>query len=98
MLFGGYNATSVPVADTWRFSGGNWAELTSANHPSAHVGTEIAWYGPEAQSLLYGGTSGPVQPLDTWAFHNGGWFPLAPAALPPPSGPASTGGGPPPLG
>jgi PKD repeat protein len=73
MEFSGLNSTSSGgfsyLNDTWSFSGGTWANVTSQVAPSARYGAAFAFDAPEDGFVLFGGdtqlgSSGDLN--DTW--------------------------------
>ncbi len=87
LLFGGLNATSVPLSDTWEYAAGKWTELSPPHHPSARAFASIAYDAKDGYVVLFGGVgenaSGGLTMLsDTWTFVGGQWTKLSPATHP----------------
>jgi PKD repeat protein len=97
LLFGGRDAASTFLNDTWLYAGGHWTNLTYVGPaPSAREGATMA-FDPEPEengSILFGGCvpSGiaVVCTNDTWVWAGwSGWTLLAPSSPPPGVGFAS---------
>jgi hypothetical protein len=69
ILYGGENADSGFLADTWQWDGTVWTELTIAGPtPGGRYGHSMATLGN--QVILFGNVGGPT---DTWAFDGTSW-------------------------
>ena len=89
VLFGGRSAKGVYLNDTWTYSAGVWANVTSTAGPAPPV---TAWggmaYDNQTESvILFGGLEG-LSPSteytnETWSFHDNAWTQLFPTTSPP---------------
>jgi hypothetical protein len=97
VLFGGSVATSGGSADTnatWKFSGGNWTNISSAVAPSPRYGSSMSYDAKTQLVVLFGGGTrvscyGTCPMNDTWTFGAGVWTRMATTGGPP----ARYGGG-----
>lgn len=70
-------------ADTWKFVGGRWTNLTSSHHPTPRWGATATYDAKDLEVLLFGGiesnsTTAFVGILsDTWTFAGGKWTKLS---------------------
>ncbi|MCI4330500.1 MAG: PKD domain-containing protein [Thermoplasmata archaeon] len=78
LLFGGYiphktGHGDIEQADTWKFVGGVWTNLTSSLpvHPSARDGEPVVFDPNHGYILLFGGDAGAGNPNDAWAYRAG---------------------------
>jgi hypothetical protein len=77
LVFGGNSA------DTWKFSGGVWTNITRVISPSARSGAGIAYDAKDGYVVLFGGISSLGQYLaDTWKFMGGVWTNITPTPSP----------------
>jgi hypothetical protein len=90
LLFGGCYF-SIPcgkaLADTWKFAGGVWSQLTPTTSPGSRGGLALTDDPAASAILLFGGatSSGNTSKLlrDTWTFAGGTWSQLSPSRSPP---------------
>ncbi|HYK93873.1 MAG TPA: kelch repeat-containing protein, partial [Thermoplasmata archaeon] len=78
LLFGGGPNLSSPRAQTWRFVGGLWKNLTSTagTPPSPREGAGFAWDDADGYAFLFGGrNSTGVLLNDSWTYVRGKWAP-----------------------
>jgi PKD repeat protein len=91
ILFGGWNAGGIPLAETWEFGPfGNWTNHSAASAaPPARWGAEFAWSGALNTMVLFSGcgsVAGGCTSLldDTWLLTQGyQWIPVVTASAPP---------------
>ena len=86
LLFGGEatwcTATYGWCGDTWKFSAGNWAQVTTTTHPSPRGEAGMAYDVKDGYVLLFGGTNTSGGLNDTWKFSSGAWTQLHPTVSP----------------
>jgi hypothetical protein len=86
VLFGGYGSSGY-LADTWKYVGGAWTELTLKTHPSPREGAVMTYDGKDGYLLLFGGVNNsggyPTYHHDSWKFSGGAWTKLHPTISPP---------------
>lgn len=93
VLFSGLSVNSANVvigapADTWKFAGGQWTNLTSSHHPTSRWGATATYDATDHEVILFGGiesnsTTAFVKGLsDTWTFAGGKWLKLSLSAHP----------------
>ncbi len=85
LLFGGCGVSCTGgFADTWKFLGGQWTQLSPLTSPSARGWAPITYDGADHEVLLFGGC-GPsyVSLSDTWTYQGGNWAQIFPASRPP---------------
>jgi hypothetical protein len=74
VLFGGSNAGSPNLSDTWEWDGTAWTERHPADHPSARYFHTMAYDNSIAATVLFGGTNGSGTPQnDTWTYDGTNW-------------------------
>jgi uncharacterized protein (TIGR03437 family) len=87
VLFGGIDAASSPVNDTWVWDGFNWTLKTPQTMPPARGFFAMAYDSVHGQVVLFGGYTGETaaQMLfdDTWVWDGVNWTLIAPQARPP---------------
>ena len=97
VLFGGLagQGQTLTLGDTWRFSGGNWTDLTPtlAVSPPPRGLAGLAWDASDSQLLLFGGVTYLSSPPfdtalginvlrgDTWGFSHGAWSNLTASSV-----------------
>jgi N-acetylneuraminic acid mutarotase len=88
-LFGGYaglNAGFQEFADTWRFDGVSWTQVSGKTAPSARAASGMAYQ--NGGIVLFGGSAGEDDSVtyvqDTWRFDGSKWT-TEPASGPPAS-------------
>lgn len=75
-LFGGVGSGAAFLADTWRWNGTNWAQLSPAVSPPARLDAAAAYHATAGLGLLFGGTANGAQYGalgDTWSFDGANW-------------------------
>ena len=76
ILFGGFS-TNGAFADTWKFLGGVWTNITTNTRPSARIGASMAFDTVDGYVVLFGGLGGTSSASeflsDTWTFSHGIW-------------------------
>lgn len=80
-LFGGLNGYGGnPEANTWKFTGTKWTNLTSTagTAPSARWGESFLYDPALGYSLLFGGWDNSGAWSDTWTFDAGKWSDVSP--------------------
>lgn len=90
LLFGGSGSGSGScgsyLADTWKFAGGSWTQLSPSTHPSAREGARMAYDAADGYVVLFGGTTNACSSgaglSDTWEFRSGSWSQLSPGSFP----------------
>lgn len=80
LVFGGWNGNSL-LADTWKFNGTDWTQVTTAHAPSARKMCRMAYFASQNVTILFGGYNGTVLG-DTWKFDGTDWTQLAPTGTP----------------
>ena len=77
VLFGGLDASSNPLGDTWTWDGTAWAQVHPATSPSARYGAAMAYDPATGNLVLFGGNSaGPGNATvldDTWTWDGNTW-------------------------
>ena len=92
LMFGGGSSPSTPRAQTWRYVGGVWKNLTATAGapPAARERAGMAWDDADGYALLFGGRNASGGLLnDSWTYVRGKWTPAnltSPATPPPRSG------------
>ena len=84
-LFGGLDATSTTLADTWIYNGTTWAPRHPTTSPPARSDAAMATDASTGQAILFGGLDQANTTLgDTWIYSSGigAWTP-GPASGPP---------------
>lgn len=86
VLFGGFDASSSPLGDTWTFDGTTWTQVNAETSPPPRGASSMATLGGKV--VLFGGDapgSGATSPLlgDTWVFDGSSWSSLQPGTSPP---------------
>ncbi|MDE1820107.1 MAG: PKD domain-containing protein [Euryarchaeota archaeon] len=77
LLYGGSNAQSSTLTDTWKFLGGVWTPLSPSTYPSARTEESMTYDSVDGYVLLFGGLYGSSTYLgDTWKFVGGSWTQL----------------------
>jgi hypothetical protein len=88
MLWGGGEIYYTPVDMVWKFSAGNWTEVTPGTGPPEEAGGNMAWDPADGYVVYFGGynvhTSGYLQ--ETWTYIHGVWSQLP---IPGPSQPVA---------
>ncbi len=87
VMFGGCTAKACPApAQTWKYSGGAWTNLTNLSaQPPARTQASFVFDDRNGYALLFGGWAGPGHLLnDTWSFLGGRWTNLTGAIAPAP--------------
>jgi YVTN family beta-propeller protein len=69
-------------ADTWKFSGGVWTNITSVSGPSRRLAAAITYDSADGFLLLFGGAGSNVAFGDTWKFQSGTWTNITSASGP----------------
>lgn len=57
VLFGGYDATKIPLNDTWAWNGSAWSLLTSSNSPPPRAAASMVYDSAIGAAVLFGGSS-----------------------------------------
>jgi hypothetical protein len=84
ILFGGCSLTSCPTNDTWRFTGGHWANVTSGPAPTARWRAMLGFDPAIGALVLFGGCSNTTCQLnDTWEYRGGNWTNVTSGPAPP---------------
>jgi PKD repeat protein len=66
IMFGGCEGLlDCPEADTWTYSGGNWAQDTTGTAPSASLAAGMAYDAADSEVVLFGGCSSVNTVLQT---------------------------------
>lgn len=76
VLFGGFDGSNQPVADTWLFDGQQWSRLVIPG-PSARGGHTMTWDALHDRILLFGGSNSVSTLQDTWEFDGSSWYQVA---------------------
>ncbi|MDE1820730.1 MAG: hypothetical protein KGI98_07760 [Euryarchaeota archaeon] len=85
LLFGGGDASSVRLGDTWKFENGNWTLLHPVTSPTARQGAEMVYDPTDHEVVLFGGLDNSRNVLnDTWVFVGGNWTALSTPHAPAP--------------
>ena len=84
VLFGGADAVSGEMGDTWTWSGSDWTQQPSLVAPSARVDHAMAYDFARGKIVLFGGTAGGVDQGDTWEWGATGWSFIPTTAAPSP--------------
>jgi hypothetical protein len=86
LVFGGRDAASRPLADTWSWDGTAWRELTPAHAPAPRLGAAMAFDETRDRVVLFGGygTDARAPFGDTWELDGTDWTQRAPAHAPAP--------------
>ena len=80
-LFSGAN-TSFLMQDTWKWTSGNWTQVSNTVSPPARTGAAFAWNG--TNYILFGGKNQANTLGDTWQMTTSGvWSRLTPSVSPP---------------
>src|SRR5687768_10664468 len=58
VLFGGYDASSYSLGDTWEWDGTSWIQRSPAASPAARVGPQMAYDAARQRTVLFGGWDG----------------------------------------
>jgi len=85
LLFGGYQCCYSVMGDTWKFQGGQWAQLLPTNPPPARSGAAMVYYPSANKIVLFGGSNLSTQDFnDTWVWDgsNSTWTQIFPAVSP----------------
>jgi formylglycine-generating enzyme required for sulfatase activity len=72
-LFGGYNGTSTPLADTWEYNGVAWSPRITSVRPSGRWGHAMAFDQKRGRVVLFGGVSAAGMLGDTWEWDGFTW-------------------------
>ncbi len=85
LLFGGRSQSGAALGDTWKFSNGNWTNITSmaGTPPSPRFGAGIVYDWSLGSVVLFGGTDGSRVYGDTWTFAGGQWSNATASSSPP---------------
>jgi hypothetical protein len=81
VLFGGFNNSGTPLADTWEYANGTWSPGPTG--PAGRYGAQMA-YSSTNRVVLYGGKTLAGSASDTWEYDGVTWMLKAPAPLVPP--------------
>jgi hypothetical protein len=76
VLFGGEESSGLLLSDTWRFSKGEWTNMTArlTLSPPAREAGAFTWDGADGYDLLFSGKAGATGVWnDTWTFSNSTW-------------------------
>lgn len=85
VMFGGNAGDgNNPLGDTWEWDGATWSGPQPISVPSTRFGTDIAFDGTRAVTVLFGGQNGNNPLGDTWAWNGTAWAPQSPGASPSP--------------
>ncbi|MCI4334953.1 MAG: PKD domain-containing protein [Thermoplasmata archaeon] len=87
LLFGGEAVISqTRLNSTWSYSGGAWANITTAHAPPPRYAATFTDDPSIGGALLFGGlgSNHPPEINDTWAFDATGWSEVSPAHSPQP--------------
>lgn len=88
LMFGGLPAFGgTASAQTWKFQGGNWTNLTGTitNTPPARFGAAMVYDARDGYVVMFGGYDATNSPLgDTWTYLAGAWTQVTPAVAPSP--------------
>lgn len=85
VMFGGNggNVGGLGLAsDTWEYDGVNWAQITTANSPSARSAHAIVYDSARGKIVMFGGRAGANYLNDTWEFDGVNWTLATPATSP----------------
>ncbi len=85
LLFGGCARHVCPLADTWKYQGGAWVNLTAVLpvSPPARFGAAMVYDPALGSVVLFGGIGANGTLADTWQFSGGTWTELTPTPAPP---------------
>lgn len=83
ILFGGCcaagstpNGGSIPLAETWAWTGADWLRLAPAHSPPGRMGASLVWDPDGKQLVLFGGAGAIERQLyDTWTWDGADWHP-----------------------
>lgn len=82
VMFGGYNAAGVNLAETWAFDGLTWQRLSPSTSPAARSNAEAASNTYTKQGIIFGGTSSGGLLADTWSWSGSDWSRLSSSSTP----------------
>jgi hypothetical protein len=85
LLFGGQNATTLALGDTWSYLGGVWTNLTASvgTPPAPRAAGVMVYDSLDGYVLLFGGLGvGSKLLSDTWSYVSGVWTQESPAHNP----------------
>ena len=85
VLFGGSDASSNPLQDTWAWNGSVWQRLCSSapcntNLPDARLAHSMAYDSNRKVTVLFGGAAGTTPLRDTWEWNGSSWTPKCTAS------------------
>lgn len=81
VMFGGSDATFLPLGDTWRWTGSDWTSVAGPA-PTPRTYHVMAFDAERDQVVLFGGNDGGAMLADTWTFDGSQWSLRTPAAAP----------------
>ena len=74
VLFGGGDASSTPLGDTWTWNGSTWTQLNPPTSPSARASASMVYDAATSSLVLFGGFAGhPGAVGDTWTWNGVTW-------------------------
>jgi hypothetical protein len=83
VLFGGKNAATGELADTWEFDGTTWTDVSPPTSPPARFGHAMAYDSARGVAVLFGGKNAATPALaDTWEFDGTTGSAVSPPASP----------------
>jgi IPT/TIG domain-containing protein/galactose oxidase-like protein len=82
VLFGGRDGSGNLVADTWEWSGSDWAFLFTATAPPPRESFAMAFDAARGVTVLFGGASSVGFLGDTWTWDGSVWTQATPASSP----------------
>jgi len=83
VLFGGLDANSKVLGDTWTWDGTTWTQKSPDTSPPARAGAAMAYDTGHQQVVLFGGWIGSKNVLgDTWTWNGTDWTLLRTAHAP----------------
>ncbi|MCA8948639.1 MAG: hypothetical protein KDE27_04010 [Planctomycetes bacterium] len=84
VLFGGDDAASARLADTWEYDGTDWQAIATATSPPARSLHHLVYDGVAGRTVLFGGSDANQDLLaDTWDYDGVDWRPVATPTSPP---------------
>src|SRR5439155_27344629 len=78
LLFGGASTVSGNSADTWKFKGGAWKQLTPVTSPPGRNDAVMTFDAANGYVLLFGGLGFGGDLGDAWRFRAGHWTHVTP--------------------
>lgn len=83
VLFGGFDPTNAPLADTWEWDGTTWTQQFPTNAPPARGAHGLAFDSLRNVVVLFGGAGTGASFADTWEWDGATWTQKSPVQSPP---------------